>query len=483
MPIINGQVIRIVSGGGADYTVTFDSKGGTEVTAKGVISGNRITEPIEPTKTDFLFRGWHTDDTTFLNKFDFDTPITADVTLYALWRDDVFRWGMKIDKNNSNPTTRVSYLFDAVDKTPAVMNYVSTQFDYGDWQDFCEMVNRPVMLKADGTVDYALDRSDQTLKAGGGSSDVANTAYVGNAMSEFKLLWLREYEDTDYMYIIFSNVQYDEDYHADAFTHGTTVQDVMYMGMFESVSISSKHRSLSGQTPTASQTGAVQIEQSEENGDGWYIHYKSQRDFITYLLWLISKSTYDKEKFGQGNQSTTAYVTTGTMVSTGQFNGLSTDVSAIKTFYIENFWGNYQQRMAGMLMDSNNQIWVQTKAPYTIILDTANTGHSNTGVTLSGTSGTYIYEAQLVNNAFVPDVLGADADKNFTSGAFYSSPAVGSFRYALAGGNRNNGLRVGASYVNLNNGLSNSNTNNGSVLTYLIWSLYRVLLSLPLGKN
>ena len=33
------------------------------------------------------------------------------------------RYGIKIDKNNSNPKTRVTYLYDAEGMTPAAMDY------------------------------------------------------------------------------------------------------------------------------------------------------------------------------------------------------------------------------------------------------------------------------------------------------------------------------------------------------------------------
>ena len=68
-----------------DYTVTFDSKGGSEVKAVKVKKGGAITLPANPTKVDFAFGGWFTDDNTFKNQFDAKTPVTADITLYAKW--------------------------------------------------------------------------------------------------------------------------------------------------------------------------------------------------------------------------------------------------------------------------------------------------------------------------------------------------------------------------------------------------------------
>ena len=68
----------------ATHTVTFNSNGGTEIAPKQVVSGVKITEPSTPTKDKYLFRGWY-EDSTFSKEFDFNTPITSDMTLYAKW--------------------------------------------------------------------------------------------------------------------------------------------------------------------------------------------------------------------------------------------------------------------------------------------------------------------------------------------------------------------------------------------------------------
>lgn len=74
----------------------------------------------------------------------------------------VKRYGMKINKNDSNPATRCTYLFDAVGMTPAAMNYSAGRFDFGDWGNvFFVKNNYPAMVKYDGTEDYKLDPNDQ----------------------------------------------------------------------------------------------------------------------------------------------------------------------------------------------------------------------------------------------------------------------------------------------------------------------------------
>ena len=116
------------------------------------------------------------------------------------------RYGFKREKANSSPTSRITYILDAVGKTPAKMNYTSGLFEYGSWEAFCNAAARPVMLKYDGTVDYELDHSDQTKKIDGETaSDVANVSYAGNAMVEFgsAFKWVKRYEDSTHEYVIF----------------------------------------------------------------------------------------------------------------------------------------------------------------------------------------------------------------------------------------------------------------------------------------
>ena len=69
------------------YTVHFNSRGGSEIEDKNVISGNSVAEPAIPTNGELVFGGWYEDET-LSTKFDFNTPIVGDVTLYAKWESD-----------------------------------------------------------------------------------------------------------------------------------------------------------------------------------------------------------------------------------------------------------------------------------------------------------------------------------------------------------------------------------------------------------
>ncbi len=69
----------------AIYTVTFDSQGGSSVASQSVAEGECATPPADPTRTNYTFTGWYTD-AACTTAFDFATPITGDITLYAGWQ-------------------------------------------------------------------------------------------------------------------------------------------------------------------------------------------------------------------------------------------------------------------------------------------------------------------------------------------------------------------------------------------------------------
>jgi len=69
----------------SEHTVTFESNLGTPVASQKVSHGEVATEPAQPTREGYTFEGWYIDDETFVNKWNFSTAITADITLYAKW--------------------------------------------------------------------------------------------------------------------------------------------------------------------------------------------------------------------------------------------------------------------------------------------------------------------------------------------------------------------------------------------------------------
>ena len=62
-------------------TVTFDTDGGSAVEPQTVVSGRKAVRPADPVRTGYTFAGWYLDG----EVYDFDTPVTTDLTLTAHW--------------------------------------------------------------------------------------------------------------------------------------------------------------------------------------------------------------------------------------------------------------------------------------------------------------------------------------------------------------------------------------------------------------
>ena len=69
------------------HKVTFVSNGGSEVDSQDVNNGEKATAPTAPTRAEYTFTGWYTDEAC-TEAFDFNTPVTTDLTLYAGWKAD-----------------------------------------------------------------------------------------------------------------------------------------------------------------------------------------------------------------------------------------------------------------------------------------------------------------------------------------------------------------------------------------------------------
>ena len=455
----NGQVLT----SNGDGTATFK--------AAAEVIKNKYDATAAPTKTDDANAGYAVGSVWIDVTNDIYYRCVDATASAAVWQSytvststGIKRYGFRRERGASDPTARITYLYDAVGLSPASMNFGTGNFDYGGWQTFINEVSRPVMLKTDGTVDYELSRTDMTKKSDGvTASDVSNTAYAGNAMIEFrKYKWVYRYSDATYDYVIFSDGQYDSNYKAYAHTNANgTVKDAFYWGAFKGSNISSKLRSFADQTVMVSQTRNTEVSYANAVGSGYHTIYKSGWDFICDLLTLVSKSDDSQTKFGTGRSKTTntTAIATGTLKAQPQFKGYNDETSDVKVFGIEGFWGNVWEGMAGLILNSG--IKTKMTPPYNF----DGTGYTATGITPSGTNGGYVSVAQsITDQGYVPSVASGSSSTYFCDGLWYNNSQVD---YAIVGGYWGYGLLDGSRYVGLADLASVTYTIIGSRLSYL----------------
>ena len=325
---------------------------------------------------------------------------------------DATVYGFRIDKQDSNPETRVEYLYDAVGMTPARMNFQTGQFDCGSWSNAWFITgNKPCALKYDGTIDYYLDPDDYIKKADGTASDVSDSSYAGNFMASMPAVWIKRWEDERYLYYAFSDKQINSSFKAYAHDAGDGfINDIIYLPMFKGVVVDSKLRSIAGVTPGGSTSAAQDKTNAEANGTGWQTWDWSKRCLITDLLTLISKSTNSQDAFGYGaantmddeDTQTHGMLTTGTSGS-GQFYGTNDYLHHVKVFHIEDYWGNRCDTCLGLNRVNGDYLYKAVR-PYSVDGDST---YTNVGT--APTSSSWIKSISVNEYGWVPSETGAGA--------------------------------------------------------------------------
>ena len=90
------------------FTVTFNANGhGTAPTAQTVENGHKATEPTAPEATGYTFGGWYKEPEC-TTAFNFTTPITGDITLYAKWTIEQYN----VTLNPNYPTGKTGTFID-----------------------------------------------------------------------------------------------------------------------------------------------------------------------------------------------------------------------------------------------------------------------------------------------------------------------------------------------------------------------------------
>lgn len=379
-------------------------------------------------------------------------------------------YGFEIDGSESNPSSAVTYIADAVGFTPAAMNYGTNAFDYGSWEDAFFMP-RPCMLKSDGTVDYYLDPDDYTKKEDGTASDIANTAYDGNAMMEWgrngRKIWIKIQPSSDRhsAKVWIANNQVDSKFHDYSFHNckGESAEH-FYTPIYNGSVISSKMRSLSGQTVSKTLTGTAEITAAKANNPStdelWNIECFADRVLINMLLILMGKSLDTQTVFGKGansggSEAVNDTFTTGVHDTKGLFYGTNSGaVSAntfgncVKVFGMENYYGFQWRRTNGLILNNGATKYKLTygteDGSATAGYNTDGTNYKDASVTPSGTSGGYISAAKFTEDGMFSDTMSGSASTYFCDGTWFDNSEV---RFALFGGNSYNGAKVGAFYL------------------------------------
>jgi hypothetical protein len=367
-------------------------------------------------------------------------------------------YGFDLDMGNSDPAGCVTYAGENLNYTPAHMDYANDVFDYGDW-DGAFFMPRPCMLALTGAVEHYLDPDDYTKFADGTASDVA-TSTTANAMMEWPIIWVRRWQAGNVYHFRCAPFEFEgSSCLANVNASGAIVPfyTPIYFGSLDG---SGRLRSLSGganyvNTGTDEERAAAAL-----CGSGWEIERMVDWLLINDLLILVSKTRDSQTAFGHGVNGASAAIAQGTMNAKGLFYGKSDEMSGVKVFGMENFYGNIWRRLVGWMLVNGTQKIKLTEGTED---GSTGVGYNTTGAgyikvadaTPSGSSGGYVDANKVIDHGLLPITASGSATTYSCDGFWFNNN--GTF-LAVVGGALNNGAGVGASYASLSNGPGNRYT-------------------------
>ena len=162
---ITGEVI------GA-YTVTFQSEGGSEV-ASQIRANTPADQPADPTKEGYTFIGWYNGE----SEWDFETPVTADLTLTAKWQ--INRYTITFDTAGGSEVPSITQDYGTAIIAPA--NPTKTGCTFAGWDKTI-----PSTMPAGNmtiTAQWQVNQYTITFKPENGGQDIVIKQDYGTAIT------------------------------------------------------------------------------------------------------------------------------------------------------------------------------------------------------------------------------------------------------------------------------------------------------------
>ena len=161
----NGKVI------GA-YTVTFQSEGGSEV-ASQIRANTPADQPADPTKEGYTFIGWYNGE----SEWNFETPVTADLTLTAKWQVNQYTITFKPENGGQDIVIKQDY--GTAITAPA--NPTKTGYTFAGWDR-----EIPTTVPAEDmtlTAKWQVNQYTITFKPENGGQDIVIKQDYGTAIT------------------------------------------------------------------------------------------------------------------------------------------------------------------------------------------------------------------------------------------------------------------------------------------------------------
>lgn len=363
-------------------------------------------------------------------------------------------WGVRIDRENSDPEEAVEYIGEAAGYIPA------DGTEPGSWADnpvFAKI--KPCLLCNGKVVDY-LDPNDYGRTADG--EPIGKMRAYFDTMVEFGKIFYRIRKDEHYTYVeITDDARSLADGFTDyAFSYKGEVKDKFYIGAYKGHIVDGKLRSISGVLPESRKTIGTFRTAAQANGNGYEITPFNKLTLLQALYVVRYKSLDSRAALGKGYTEADSYAPTGNTDKDGLYFGNQDGKRQVKCHGIEDLWGNIFEWVDGFVTTDKIKIadgnFNDNGDGYEIAADLPNT--------VCGAI-TDIHGDNMLG--FVPK----EADDDLCAGEAYycnygSTWSDGTINLPVFGGYRSNGALAGAFYFDCSYSAASADASVGARLCF-----------------
>ena len=256
--------------------------------------------------------------------------------------------GVAIDETNPNPETAVTYTDDAVGMIPASQEFM----------DFFAV--KPCVFK-NGQVQYYLNPNDYTKKEDGSNADIT-TGNDGDVMVEIPRLGYNFNRVGDVLSVQLTNNPNNPDFCYLAHSRGDVVKDKLYVGAYLGCESAGKLRSLSGKSVTRNKKIDAFRAIAQANGKGYDQMAFYPLTLLQCMYLIMYKNLDSQTALGKGYVGDNKVnARTGGSNLNGLNYGETTGRVQNKLFGIEDFWGNLDCIIDGVVTSSGYDILTSTE--------------------------------------------------------------------------------------------------------------------------
>ena len=112
-----------------NYTVTFNSNGGSAVSSQTIKSGEKATKPTNPTRSGYTFVEWQLNNLAY----NFNTPVTSNITLIAKWKENTVQ-NYTVTFNSNGGSAVSSQTIKSGEKATKPTNPTRSGYTFVEWQ-------------------------------------------------------------------------------------------------------------------------------------------------------------------------------------------------------------------------------------------------------------------------------------------------------------------------------------------------------------